>query len=607
MNAKKSKKTKRGPSFSLLLLLFLCGALAPVASAAPLQVTVTPAGAGTLSLSQYASDQVMLTATPSEGYVFSGFSGGSAGADGQQSLALTAVFTPLQNAGSPGTLAVTPGSLAASGAVGGRFAPTAFAYTLRNTGGSTLQWAASATVPWLGLSSAGGSLAPGAVTTLTVSLSGAAGALGTGYYTDALRFSNLTNASGDTTRPASLIVTDRPGEISVVTTGDSFSPVLTVDSGAAVAWHWADGSNSSSPAPEKAFGSAALRVNTFTVTPWSALKRINLGYDASDGGSPVLEQVPGQQVVAVAGLENAAPYLKKWCSSHTSIASLNFDNFVNLDTIESFHAGSLAQVSLHNTSQLSRANFEGCGLAALDLTESPALTDLRGGFNSYPGIDFGASGSKAWHICTAYNEQFSQNLPVAQFQHLRELFVWHGNQTGALKTTSTSLTAVIVHHNAYTSADFSGGFVIPNGWLEINDNQLSSLNLGGCSGLTYVDASNNLMQSDAIDSVLATLDSLGGYGDTIDLTGNFPPSAVGLQHAEALRQRGWTVKLADQKSARRPPEGLRLAAVNPGARGEASLTRTEGAFPYASQGAFAELDQAGGYGWALDYRALMIR
>ena len=330
--------------------------------------------------------------------------------------------------------------------------------------------------------------------------------------------------------------------------------MLTVDPGAQVSWNWADGTTSSLPAPVKAFGSPAVRVSTLSVTPWSALKRINLGYDGSDGGDLAIEAVPPQQVVAVSGLEYVAPYLQKWCSSYVPIASLNFDNFVNLDTIEAFGETQLTHVSLHNTPKLARACFESCALTSLDLSESPALSDLRGAANKYSNINFGTIGSKAWHICAPDN-LFTGNLPVAQFPQLQELLIWNDNQNGPLRIASPSLTRVVAHHNSYTSADFSGAFTAHNSTLEIGDNKLVSLNLAGGAGLISVNASNNLLQSDAVDSVLATLDSLGAYAGILDLTGNSPAGVGGLAHAESLRQRKWTVNLAPQEATPAPLPG----------------------------------------------------
>ena len=557
----------------LAIFLLLCGALA--APAAPLQVTVSPSGAGTLSLSQSGSEQVTLTATPSDGYLFNGFSGWSGSADGTDnnlSLVLTANFTPLQvDSTIPGTLAVTPGVLAASGAVGGPFSPAALSYTLRNLGSTTIQWGAAATAPWLALSASGGSLAPGVTTTITVALNSPE-SLGAGYYADTISFNNLTNGRGNGLRPANLIVTERPEDISIVTSGDSFAAVLTVDPGANVLWSWADGTTSNSATASKSFGSQAVRVNRLSVTPWSALKRFNIGYDADDGGDQAIERVPAQPVLAVSGLEHVAPYLQKWLSSRAQLTSLNFDNFVNLDTIECFQNSSLVQVSLHNTPRLSRACFEDCQLAALDLSESPALSDLRGANNRYSLVDFGAIGARTWHICT-HDNQLSGNLPpMSQFPQLQELLIWNDNQRGALVTASSQLASVIASGNHYTSADFSNGFLTGNGYLDLSDNQLTSLVLNGCSGLIGISAANNNLQSDAVDAVLQTLDSLGRFTGYLDLRGNYPPSAAGLAHAQNLLQRKWTLNLASQDPALPAAPSIAFATENDAVAMEVRVT-----------------------------------
>jgi len=62
--------------------------------------------------------------------------------------------------------------------------------------------------------------------------------------------------------------------------------------------------------------------------------------------------------------------------------------------------------------------------------------------------------------------------------------------------------------------------------------------------------SDRLLGSDAVDSVLETLDSLGRYTGYLDLQGNSPPSPSGLQHAENLRKRNWNVNLDSQESLR---------------------------------------------------------
>jgi hypothetical protein len=120
----------------------------------------------------------------------------------------------------PGVLAVTPPeNLVSSGKVGGLFTPVSQAYTLSNSGGTTMNWAVSKTAAWLGLSASSGSLAPGASTVVTVSINGAANALTAGGYSDTVNFANTTNNNGNTSRSATLTV-NSPGMLAVTPVGN---------------------------------------------------------------------------------------------------------------------------------------------------------------------------------------------------------------------------------------------------------------------------------------------------------------------------------------------------------------------------------------------------
>ena len=336
------------------------------------------------------------------------------------------------------------------------------------------------------------------------------------------------------------------GPIIFTTAGASFAPVLTVEQGATVTWTWSDGSTSNSATPAKSFGSAASRTQTLTVTPWSALKGINVGYDAADDGDPAIPLVPPQDVTAIDGIAVAAPYLELFCASYSRITSLNFDNFVNLKTIEVFK-GVLSTLNLKNTSALTRLNVEENDLTALDVSSSPNLADIRASLNLFPTIIWGDS-SKQWHICIRDNAQMTDRTMFADLTGwpvLQHLWIWNTNQTGTLKSTSDTLTSVRAHRNSYTSADFTGAFIGTHGSGEllIYDNRLTSLILAGCPALVYVDAHNNKLSAAAIDTIVQTLDSLGTQNGTLNLLQNAPPSATGRQHIENLRGKGWSVQV----------------------------------------------------------------
>ena len=55
--------------------------------------------------------------------------------------------------------------------------------------------------------------------------------------------------------------------ITFVTTGSSFSPIITVTGNPTIQWIFGDGSTSNSTSPVVNFSSARTRVNTLVVTP----------------------------------------------------------------------------------------------------------------------------------------------------------------------------------------------------------------------------------------------------------------------------------------------------------------------------------------------------
>ncbi len=102
-------------------------------------------------------------------------------------------------------LTVTPAAgLGSAGNFGGPFTPAGATYTITNTGTGMLAWSVAKNADWLTLSTAGGSLAAGASTTVTVSIT--APATDPGSHTDTIVFTNLSNALGNTTRDAALTI-----------------------------------------------------------------------------------------------------------------------------------------------------------------------------------------------------------------------------------------------------------------------------------------------------------------------------------------------------------------------------------------------------------------
>jgi len=115
----------------------------------------------------------------------------------------------------PGVLSVSPlQSFESAGPEdSGGFFPPSKTYTLRNTGGSPINFGVFKNQSWLTLSDTAGILKPRASTKVTVTIDKSARKLNPGIHKDLLEFINTTNGQGNTSRNAILDV----GEIQIWT------------------------------------------------------------------------------------------------------------------------------------------------------------------------------------------------------------------------------------------------------------------------------------------------------------------------------------------------------------------------------------------------------
>lgn len=343
-----------------------------------------------------------------------------------------------------------------------------------------------------------------------------------------------------------------PGEIIFHTMGSSFSPVIVLQGEAEVKWIWEDNTTSNSLTPTKDYDSAQPRQNRLIVNPWSALRRINIGYDGGDGGSTKIEFVNNQHVSQVENLELVAPYLKEWCSSYNNLSSLNFDNFINLETIECFQSVTLKNISLSNTPKLKRVCFENNDLVSLDLSECNSLEDLRGAFNNYTTIIFPGKTENLWHLCIGNNPQITDRHllnDLSKFPNLVELIISDTNQEGALIIPATPERQVDLNaeKNNFSSLNLKGALKHSRypGNVFMPHNQFTSVDISGCVQINRLDLSDNKLDSEAVDHVLKQVDDFNTSNGTVDLRKNRPPTPTGLTHIANLEKRGWTVHTDD--------------------------------------------------------------
>jgi PKD repeat protein len=84
--------------------------------------------------------------------------------------------------------------------------------------------------------------------------------------------------------------------------------------------------------------------------------------------------------------------------------------------------------------------------------------------------------------------------------------------------------------------------------VEIQNNNLKSLDISNDPGLLYLNASLNSLDQTAVDGILQTLDFYNTNGGYLDLTGNAAPSIMGIAYANNLKTRNWEVKISSKNN-----------------------------------------------------------
>ncbi len=175
--------------------------------------TIAPGGSATVTASINTAANTLAAGAYADTVTFTNATNGKGNTTRPVSLTVSGL----------GALSVTPaGGLTSTGPLGGPFSPTGLTYTLQNTGGTAFSWTAAGTQAWISLSASSGTLNSGATTTVTVTINSGATGLAAGAYSDTITFTNVTNASGTTTRPVSLTVGAPPTLAVTPTTG--FTP-----------------------------------------------------------------------------------------------------------------------------------------------------------------------------------------------------------------------------------------------------------------------------------------------------------------------------------------------------------------------------------------------
>lgn len=311
-----------------------------------------------------------------------------------------------------------------------------------------------------------------------------------------------------------------PTRITFTSTSANLAAHLEVDEGAIIEWTFPDESTLATASINKTGG--CLGSVHLVVTPWSALRTINIGYGQNDGAQYVTTHLAAQQVSGVSGLSNATGLRQFLADGVHFTTVLNFSGNPQLQTIELFNAQLDAGIALGSLAQLQRLCVEDTGLEVLDIRGCTNLADLRAAVNPYTGggiLFADATYANLWHLCTrdsgwACPQSVLNNLPA-----LQDMWLWNTNMVGPRTVVSNAIRSAPLFGNELTS------LTIPAGATDIYD----------------VDLSGNNLDTAAVDAIIARLVSLGHDGNQLLLTGNAGPSETGAANAVALRALGWTV------------------------------------------------------------------
>ncbi|MGP8199424.1 MAG: choice-of-anchor tandem repeat GloVer-containing protein [Limisphaerales bacterium] len=210
-------------------------------------------------------------------------------------------------------LEIWPGlGSAASGPPGGPFSPTTQAYSLKNAGGTPLNWTLANTSTWLNVNATGGQLKPeGTPFVVTASLNSAVSNLPAGSYTTTVWFTNLNTGFGQS-RVFSLEVADVRVAITMPPTNQSVlagqEATLSVGAtGVPLFYYWQkNGGNLTDSGRISGSATSTLTISNVTVADagiYVVIVSNGLGTVSCPGAALAVDSPGGGQLVQNGGFE----------------------------------------------------------------------------------------------------------------------------------------------------------------------------------------------------------------------------------------------------------------------------------------------------------------
>lgn len=349
--------------------------------------------------------------------------------------------------------------------------------------------------------------------------------------------------------------TTTPAFVRITTTGEVFNPTVELPAGskATVSWVVEGGVTVTGTNPTIRFRSEATRHVRMTVQDRGAdaldtVVTFNLGFshvdDAGIYNMGARHDKPGQAVALVENVSRLTG-LRRFAAANTPLAgSLDFTGCSRLQFIECFHSD-VRSVDLTGCTSLTRLVLEQNNLTTLDLNPVAGnLRDLRAAVQQGGKLTLTpltAPMAALYHFCVV--EQTLVNHPnPAQLPVVEERWDRITGQSGELTSTSSAIRSLLTSGNHYTTANLTNQFPAGrNATLDVSSNNLTAVDLTGCSGLQGINLSKNSLNQAAVDRILALVASWGTPGGLLDLSANGLPSTDGVASRDLLTGRGWKI------------------------------------------------------------------
>jgi hypothetical protein len=345
-----------------------------------------------------------------------------------------------------------------------------------------------------------------------------------------------------------------PSYVRITTTGATFSPLVELKSGSSATVNWAveGGSACTGLNPTIDFGNAGTRYVRMSVTDGDVnaindVVTFNVGFDyTQDAGKYNLGPTYNYNPQSVANIQfvNGMTNLRRFLAATPKlVGGLDFTGMSKLEYIECYGTG-VTSIKLMGCTSLIRLCMEDTDLAFLDLNPvSGNLYDLRMSGNRSPITlaPLHSPMAHLYHYC-AQSETVINHPTAAQLPVIEEWWDWNSGQTGALLVKSSAIRKLYSEGNDWTSVDLTNQFPAGRrGTANLQNNQIGSIILKGCEGLTSLDLQNNLLSQTAVDGVLTEIESWGTSNGTLNIGGNAAPSSEGKSKQDLLEKRGWKV------------------------------------------------------------------